>query len=82
MADPNLIAVLDRMQQNNTQKMKLLTTLVECLAPTNNENKHQNPQNQEPMWDGGLRVEIPDFLRSLKPEEFIDWTNTVENSLS
>jgi hypothetical protein len=33
MADPNLIAVLDRIQQNHTETIQLLTTLIELLAP-------------------------------------------------
>lgn len=88
MADPNLLAVLDRMQQNHTETMQLLTTLVERLAPTNNQNNQQNnndpPFNRNPQlpnrdrWDGGLRVEIQDYSGSLDPEEYLDWTNKIE----
>ena len=91
MADPNLLAVLARMQQNHAETMQLITTLIERLAPTNHQNNHQNPQNnddappryerpqnREPKWDGSLRVEIPDYSGSLDPEEYLDWTNKVE----
>jgi hypothetical protein len=73
MVDPNLLIVLERMQQNHTETMQVLTTLVERLAPTNNQNNIQNPQNnnnppfnQNPQppncdrWDSGIRIEIPD----------------------
>jgi hypothetical protein len=91
MADPNLLAVLERMQQNHTETMQVLTTLVERLAPTNNQNNIRNPQNnsnppfnQNPQlpnrdrWDGGIRIEIPDYSGSLDPEEYLDWTSKVE----
>ena len=43
------------------------------------EDGHRgNPHVRERSWDGGLRVEIFDFTGSLKPEEFLDWTNAVE----
>ena len=95
MADPNLLAILEQMQQNQTallermdnNQTQLITTLMEQLNPNNN-NREQGPQNRGQVnppvrerdrnWDGGLRVEIPDFSGSLKPEEFLDWTNTVE----
>ncbi|XP_078161156.1 uncharacterized protein LOC144556644 [Carex rostrata] len=95
MADPNLLAILEQMQQNQTallermdnNQTQLITTLMEQLNPNNN-NREQGPQNRDQVnppvrerdrnWDGGLRVEIPDFSGSLKPEEFLDWTNTVE----
>jgi hypothetical protein len=92
MADPNLIVVLDRMQQNHVETMQLLTTLIEHRASPNNQNNPQNPpnnnyeppprnerpQNREPRWDEGLRVEISEFLGSLDPEEYLDWTKKVE----
>jgi molecular chaperone GrpE (heat shock protein) len=40
MADPNLLAILDRMQQNQAETMQILTNLVARLTPVN------NPQNQ------------------------------------
>jgi hypothetical protein len=83
MVDPNLLIVLERMQQNHTETIQVLTTLVERLAPTNNQNNLQNPQNnnnppfnQNPQppncdrWDNGIRIEIP--------EEYLDWTSKVE----
>ena len=77
MADPNLLAVLDRMQQNHAETMQLITNLVERLAPINNpQNPHinndGNPQNRESKWDVGLRVEIPDYSGNLNPEEYLD----------
>lgn len=42
MADPNLLAILDRMQQNHAKIMQLIINLVERLAPTNNQNNHQH----------------------------------------
>jgi Retrotransposon gag protein/Zinc knuckle len=91
MADPNLLTVLERMQQNHIKTMQVLTTLVERLAPTNNQNNLQNPQNnnnppfnqnsQPPnrdRLDGGIRIEIPDYSGSLDPEEYLDWTSNVE----
>ena len=32
-------------------------------------------------WEAGMRTEIPEFLGSLRPEEFLDWLATVEEIL-
>ena len=49
--------------------------------PPNNQN-NQPPLNQnlvrENRWEGGLRIDIPEFTGSLNPDEFLDWCNTVE----
>ena len=47
-------------------------------GPVGEEGHRVNQPVRERSWDGGLRVEIPDFTGSLKPEEYLDWTNTVE----
>jgi hypothetical protein len=44
-----------------------------------NKNRHRNnPPIRDRNRDGGLRAEIPDFSGSLKPEEFLDWMNIIE----
>jgi hypothetical protein len=91
MTDPNIQAILDEMwqaweeaRQAQQQNMQLLTNLVAHLAippynPNDNQN-HNNPPSRDRNWDSGLRVKIPNFSRSLKLEEFLDWTHTRETS--
>ena len=35
-------------------------------------------ERNEPRLDYNFKVEIPEFRGSLKPEDFVDWLNTVE----
>ena len=35
-------------------------------------------ERNEPRLDYNFKVEIPEFQGSLKPEDFVDWLNTVE----
>ncbi|GJX67027.1 hypothetical protein Tco_0302754 [Tanacetum coccineum] len=37
---------------------------------------HEQPMHRR--WEASIKVEIPDFLGTLKVEEFVDWLNTVE----
>ncbi|GJR68519.1 putative CCCH-type zinc finger family protein [Tanacetum coccineum] len=36
---------------------------------------HEQPMHHR--WEASIKVEIPDFSRTLKVEEFVDWLNTV-----
>ena len=38
-------------------------------------------ERNEPRLDYNFKVEIPEFQGSLKPEDFVDWLNTVERVL-
>ncbi|CAN6849816.1 unnamed protein product [Brassica oleracea var. botrytis] len=37
--------------------------------------------NHPPRWETSFRSEIPEFLGTLNPKEFIDWLNIVEEIL-
>lgn len=60
--------------------------------PVHNIQQQQHLDNNRPhrpigerentsRWDSGFRQEIPEFLETLNPEDFIDWTHMVEEIL-
>jgi len=94
MADePTLREMFEQQQQQHAQTMELITQLINRLTPNpqpppppppftpphNNQPPPPNPNLvRENRWEGGLRVDIPEFSGSLNSDEFLNWCNTVE----
>ncbi|GJX76150.1 putative CCCH-type zinc finger family protein [Tanacetum coccineum] len=75
------------------RQVEILTERLTQLEPPHEEEEFElndafeNPfhrharHHEQPMhrrWEASIKVEIPDFLGTLKVEEFVDWLNTVE----
>lgn len=94
--EPTMAAVLEAIQRSNElsqrnqeQMMQALTAMMgqlvtrpgaQPLGQNQAERQHRDPGNYR--WDGGFRVEIPEFTGGLSADEFLDWITTVDEILS
>lgn len=52
-------------------------------SPFENPFGEQNCRRPPPIhvpykWENNIKIELPEFNGSLKPDEFVDWLSTVE----
>jgi hypothetical protein len=76
-------------QRSQEQMMQVFTTLMGQLATRpgaqplmRNQEERQPRDGQYNQWDGGFRVEIPEFTGGLSANEFLDWVTTADEILS
>jgi Retrotransposon gag protein len=82
-------------QRSQEQMMQTLTAMMEQLAintrtvatelPTRLERQPEDRQLRDNLynwWDGGFRVEIPEFAGGLSADEYLDWATAVDEILS
>ncbi|KAJ4784335.1 hypothetical protein LUZ62_035581 [Rhynchospora pubera] len=94
--EPTMAVVLEAIQQSNQllqrnqdQMMQSFNTSMGQLVARpeaqplvrNQEERHQRDGGNN-RWDGGFRVEIPEFTGGLSADEFLDWVTTVDEVLS
>nr|GEZ57642.1 RNA-directed DNA polymerase [Tanacetum cinerariifolium] len=48
------------------------------LSPTSRTLDHDDSYRDDPIHSMGLKIEIPEFIGKVHPDEFIDWLTTVE----